>query len=196
MKRVLVFTSIFLFGSCFVVAQSPRIGFDLGFSVNRGAYEPDEGIDRRYFGGFDGGLLVEFSCGQKLKLQPELNYSITGVELNTGASERTLKLQYLTIPVLVKLNLVKGFNLIAGPQHSILLSAWRDPSGEGVSTRIKEYFKFTDLVLVLGGEYRCRNGLFIGARYNHGLEQIAEDGVGFEMKNRYLSARIGYIFGK
>lgn len=174
-------------------SQVARIGFAGGISANRGSYTPEEGLDRRIIGGFDGGLLVEFNVCRRLMIQPEMNYTITGVELNDGNSERSIKLQYISLPVLAKINIVKGLSVVAGPQHSILLSAWNDPSGE-VSSRIKELFKFTDLVLVGGLEYKCRNNLFLTLRYNHGMEQIAEEGMGFEMKNRYLGFRVGYIF--
>lgn len=190
-KHILIFlVSVF---PTFAFTQPPRFGIDIGFSVNRAAYESNINYDRRIFGGFDGGFMLEFSLGKSIKLQPELNYTITGVELNDGSSEKTLKLQYASIPVFVKINLKDGWNLLLGAQHGILLSAWSDPSGL-LATRIKEYFKFTDMVGVIGTEYIFRNRVFVGARYNHGFEQVVEEGMGFEMKSRYLTARIGYIF--
>lgn len=194
MKKTLLVAIGLMCGLSFIFSQPPRFGFDIGFSLNRATYEPVAGLERRIFGGFDGGFLVEFSLGSKFKLQPELNYTITGVELNTGTSERTLKLQYISIPLLVKMQITDRFNLVAGPQHGILLSAWNDPSGL-LASNVKQYFKFTDLVAVLGGEYKFPNGVFFGARYNHGMEQIVEEQMGFEMKNRYVTARVGYIFG-
>lgn len=179
--------------SSFTFSQDVRFGFNGGISLNRGSFTPEEGLDRRFFGGFDGGFLAEFKACRWLMIQPEINYTINGVELNDGNSERSIKLQYITIPLLAKIKVVNGLSIVAGPQHGILLSAWNDPSGE-VSSRIKEYFKFSDLVLVGGLEYKCRGHLFFAARYNHGMEQIVEEGMGFEMKNRYLSFRVGYIF--
>lgn len=194
MKKVILTFFGLIISFSFLFSQAPRFGFDIGFSLNRATYEPEAGLERRIFGGFDGGFLVEFSLGNKLKLQPELNYTITGVELNTGTSERTLKLQYISIPLLLKMKISERFNLVAGPQHGILLSAWNDPSGL-LASNVKQYFKFTDLVAVIGGEYKFPNGVFFGARYNHGMEQIVEEQMGFEMKSRYMTARVGYIFG-
>lgn len=194
MKKTILLALFLCTGITAVVSQTPRFGFNVGLSINRAKYTPEEGLDRRIFGGFDGGLLVEFPVSKRIYIQPELNYLVTGVELNNGTSERSLKLQYATIPLLVKFNVVNGLNIIAGPQHSILLSAWEDPSGLP-SRRIKEQFKFSDIVIIGGAEYKCRSGLFFGARYNYSVEQVAEEGMGFEMMNRYISARIGYTFG-
>ena len=42
-----------------IVLSQVRFGIDPGFAISRGNYQPDEGIDRRVFGGFDGGALLE-----------------------------------------------------------------------------------------------------------------------------------------
>lgn len=194
MKKI-GFITVLVLSSTIIFSQAPRFGYDIGFSLNRSKYEPDNDVDRRIFGGFDGGTLVEFHIRPKFMIQPEVNFTMSGVELNNGANERTLKLAYISIPILAKFNVAKGLNLVAGPQHSILLSAWSDPSG-AVSTRMKEYFKFDDFVVVMGGEYKFGNGMFFTARYNLGMEQLAEENVGFEMKNRSVTFRIGYVFGK
>jgi hypothetical protein len=175
------------------ISQEYRFGVSLGASLNHASYKEATPVDRRYHGGFDGGLLVELPVRSRFTVQPELNYTITGVELNDGDFRRSLKLQYLTIPILAKFKIIPRLSLLAGPQHGILLSAWNDPAG-AVSERIKHLFKFSDLVLVGGIEYRTGDHVFFTVRYNYGLEQIGEDELGFEMKNRYVGFRIGYLF--
>ena len=194
MKKLCVILSSLFFVSLTATAQKPNFGFHVGFDLNQGKYKPDDDIDRRMFAGFDGGILVEFRISDRVKLQPELNYTMAGGEFNDGNNEYSIKLGYITIPVLVKWNVAKHINLFAGPQHCILISAWNDPSGGGPSAQIKGQFKFTDLVGVVGGEYAFLNNMFLGIRYNHGFEQIAEDNLGFEMNNRYLSFKLGYVF--
>src|SRR5215213_9131941 len=108
MKKMILLALFLSSAFTAVFSQTPHFGFNLGMSLNRAKYSPDAGLDRRFFGGFDGGILVEFAVGKRLFIQPELNYLITGVELNTGTSEKTIKLQYATIPLLVKYNLVNG----------------------------------------------------------------------------------------
>lgn len=195
MKKLFVIVCSLFFISFSVAAQQkPHFGFHVGFDINQAKLKPDEGIDKRQYAGFDGGILAEFYISRRVKLQPEVNYTMAGGEFNNGSNETSIKLGYITIPILVKWNVARRFNLFAGPQHCILISAWNDPSGGGPSTQIKGQFKFTDLVGVVGGEYSFNNNMFLGIRYNHGFEQIVEDGLGFEMSNRYLSFRLGYVF--
>ena len=192
-KAYLVITSLVIF-SQIALSQNIRFGIDPGLAISRGSYKPDAGIDRRVYAGFDGGMFVEFGVAPKFMIRPEANYSMIGVELNNGITEGTIKLRYVTIPVLAKANVCGGFNLLAGPQLGLLTAGNFDPSGNGASTDIKEDFKSTDFGLVLGAEYKFGGKIFLGTRYVLGLQQIAEDGHGFEMKNRYISFRVGYIF--
>jgi hypothetical protein len=101
------------------LSQQVRFGLDPGFAISRGDFQPHEGIDRRVFGGFDGGALLEIGVVPKLKLQPELNYSIIGVELNDGEKEATIKLRYVDVALLAKLGVCQRVNLFAGPPGRI-----------------------------------------------------------------------------
>ena len=184
--------SILMFSSISSVSQHPLFGFDLGFNLSRGQYQPDEGIDRRILGGFDGGILMQIPVKGNFELQPQLSYVINGVELNDGVNENSIKLQYFSISILARVKLGE-LSLLFGPAHSILLGAWNDPSGGGPSTPIKGHFKFTDLVGTVGLQYAFSRNVFMSVRYNHGFEQIVEDAVGFTMRNRYLSFKIGYV---
>jgi len=116
------------------------------------------------------------------------------VELNNGTTEYTIKHSYLNVPVLAKLSVADKLNLIAGPQLGFLLSSRSDPSSGEAATDIKDQFKTTDFGLAFGGEYKFNRRIFLGIRYNLGLMQIAKDGSGFEMRNRWAGFRIGYIF--
>jgi len=194
MKKFLILT-LLLSASYASLAQRPEFGFDIGFNLSQGKYKPDQGLDQRIIGGFDGGIFVKFDCGKKFEFQPELNYVVTGVELNDRVTETesSIKLQYLSIAAIGKWKVTDRFRILAGPAHSILLSAWVDPSGGGLSTEAKGAFKFTDLIVTGGVEYLLGKKVSLAARYNHGMEQIVEDGLGFTMKNRYLSLKIACL---
>src|SRR6476661_8666821 len=100
MKEFFISFIMILFSEI-ILSQQVRFGLDPGFAISRGDYQPNEGIDRRVFGGFDGGALLEIGVSSKLKLQPEVNYSIIGVELNDGENEATIKLRYVDVALLV-----------------------------------------------------------------------------------------------
>jgi len=175
-------------------SQHVRFGLDPGFALSRGDFQPHEGIDRRIFGGFDGGALLEIGVVPKLKLQPEVNYSIIGVELNDGEKEATIKFRYVDVALLAKLGVCKKVNLFAGPQVGFLTWAKRDSSFTSEMIDLKNDFKDEDYGLVFGAEYKFTNHIFLSGRYYHGLYQVAESWNDFVLRNRYISFRIGYIF--
>ena len=177
-----------------VLSQQVRFGLDPGFAISRGDYQPNEGIDRRVFGGFDGGALLEIGVSSKFKLQPEVNYSIIGVELNDGESEATIKLRYVDVALLAKLGVCEKVNLFAGPQVGFLTWAKRDSSFTNEMIDMKNDFKNQDYGLVFGAEYKFNNHIFLSGRYYHGFYQVAESWNDFVLRNRYISFRIGYVF--
>jgi len=127
-------------------------------------------------------------------IQPEVNYSIRGVELNDGEKEATIKLRYVDVPVLAKFAVCSRFNLYGGPQVGFLTWAKRDSSFTNEMIDLKNDFDKGDFGLVFGGEYNFTHHIFLGTRYYLGLHQIAEDWNNFEMRNRYISFRVGYKF--
>jgi hypothetical protein len=194
MKKVIMFCAAWVLFSTIAFSQQTRFGIGGGMAISRGNYKPSEGLDRRVFGGVDGGALLEIGVTPKFMIQPEVNFSIIGVELNDGEKEATIKLRYITTPVLAKVNVSRKVNLFAGPQLGFLLSAKRDSSFTNETIDLDGDFKKNDFGLVFGGEYKFGRHIFLGGRYYMGLHQIAENSSNFEMRNRYLSFRLGYIF--
>lgn len=192
MKKALVVLVVFFGCFNFAMAQSIKFGIDPGIALAKGSVKPSTGIDQRVILGFDGGALVQFLVTPKFTIQPEVNFSMQGVEINNNISEYSIKLHYITIPVLAKMN-GNRVSVFAGPQLGILSSAHKDVSG-GSETDIKNQFKSSDFYLVFGADYKFGRHVFFGARYNLGLGQIAGSGAGYELHNRYGSLRIGYIF--
>jgi|SRR4029078_2050084 hypothetical protein len=193
MKAFFISVLMILFSEV-VLSQQVRFGLDPGFAISRGDYQPHEGLDRRIVGGFDGGALLEIGIVPKFKLQPEVNYSMIGVELNNGEKEASIKFHYVDLALLAKLGLCKNVSLFAGPQVGFLTSAKRDSSFTNEMIDLQNEFKDQDYGLVFGAEYKFSNHIFLSGRYYHGLYQVAESSNDFVLRNRYISFRIGYIF--
>jgi hypothetical protein len=180
--------------SCATCFSQVHFGIDPGMALSKGSFKSPIDYNRRIFAGFDGGVFVEIGVTPKFMIQPEINYSIRGVELNDGDKEATIKLRYFDVPVLAKVAVCPKFNLYAGPQVGFLTWAKRDSSFTNEMIELKQDFKKEDFGLVFGGEYNFTPHLFLGTRYYLGLHQIAESWNDFEMKNRYISFRVGYKF--
>lgn len=191
MKKTISFFAAVFFISLFTQAQGLRFGVDPGIALSRGKYTPFSG-ERRIYAGFDGGAFVEIGA-TRFKLQGEVNYTMVGVELNNGTTEYTIKHSYVTVPVMLKYKLAK-VSFLTGPQIDFLLSAKTDTSGAG-SLDVKDQFKSTSFDWVFGTEIKITKSVFLGIRYVVGLTNVSER-LNFEMKNRYVSFRIGYALGK
>lgn len=192
--KALVIAAIMILFSQIALSQQIRFGLDPGLAISRGDYQPHDGLDRRIFAGFDGGALLEIGVGPKFKFQPEVNYSIIGVELNDGENEATIKFRYLDAALLAKLGICKKVNLFAGPQVGFLTWAKRDSSFTNEMIDLRNDFKNQDYGLVFGAEYKFSNHVFLSGRYYHGMYNVAESWNDFVLRNRYISFRIGYIF--
>lgn len=192
MKEIISSLLIIFCFSIIADAQIIRFGVDPGIALSKALYKPFSG-DRRVWAGFDGGALVEIGA-KRVKFQGEVNYSMNGVELNTGTTEWTIKNSYINVPLLAKMKF-GGVNLLTGPQMEFLLSSKTDTSGTNTSADVKDQFKKSGFDWVFGGEIKITKNVFLAIRYTLGLTNISER-LNFEMKNRYTSFRIGYMFGK
>jgi hypothetical protein len=145
--------------------------------------------------GFTVGVVSSFPMGKSFSFQPNLNFLQKGGTLKADGSTDKTTLNYLELPLNFVYNThsSKGkFFIGAGPSLSFGLSG-KDKFEEG-SSKIKfgsdqedDFKPFEIGINVLAG-YQLKNGFFIDANYNAGLNDIANVSDGFEGKyhNRFL----------
>jgi len=152
-----------------------------------------------------GGAFFTLKLNNFLAIQPEILYSQKGPKwdapLEGQAFVGTVKLDYLEIPLLVKILIPVGANsairpnLFAGPYFGFKMSAklkytWGATSEE----RTIDVIKSTDSGYVFGGgfDFVVGNGkITLDVRYGMSFSTIATDST---MKNQTISAMIGYSF--
>jgi hypothetical protein len=115
----------------------------------------------------------------KLAIQPEIIYSVQGADASAG----NLELGYVNIPILLKLYLIGGFNLQAGPQFGFLSSAT-----EGGAS-VKDLYESSDTSIALGAGFDISN-FVIDARYNLGLTDAEKAAP--ESKNQVFQLSVGF----
>ena len=191
MKKAIILLTLVSFVSLVSNAQL-RFGVAPGMSMARIAIAGATGGPLKYKPGLDGGLFLEARLSDNFTIQPEANYSMQGTSViaSDGSTAGSYQFDYLTIPVLVKMYATKQLNFFAGPQIGILLSA-KTKSSTSADVNVKSQLKSTNMYAVFGAEYCFANGVFISSRYNLGMQNIAKTGT-TELKNKYLSFRIGY----
>jgi hypothetical protein len=161
-----------------------------------------------------GGFLC-YNINEIFALQPELLFSMKGwkvmVEEGEGVAEMTAKLNYIEIPLLLKVNLPTDGkidpSLYAGPGFGILLSAKASTGGGGGEYGFNEDIKMDgiaslDIGMIAGAglAYQMESGaLSFEARYEVGLTSLAKDedadtGKKASMLNSVISIMVGYGF--
>lgn len=182
-KIILTVVLVFTFG--FVNAQGKEdMSFGVKGGLNLATITNADGSNTLI--GFHVGFFGEFMLGDNFALQPEVLYSAQGAEFDDG----DLKLDYITIPVMLKYYVADSFSLEIGPQVGFLVSA------EEVGVDIKDDVKSTDFGVNFGAGYDVTPNLIIGVRYNLGLSRWQEalfPGES-ESENSVFQISLGYRF--
>ena len=158
-------------------AQGFRIGIKGGGNMNK--------IDGQSFNnGFDFsyhlGAFAELDFTKKLGIQPELLWNESSTKpsnfqaiYGSGSlsanfnGQQQVKLDYLSIPVLLRYSILNGLlTLNAGPQYSILLK-----QDKTILQNSQAAFKSGDFAAVVGAQINL-SALRLYARYNIGLQNI------------------------
>ncbi len=194
MKNNLLSTLLLLFLTIITInAQSiePRYGFRFGvnysnilsdnfdiLAIGLGISET-EAEESRF--GAAVGFFAEYGVSDLISIQPELQYSTQG-NLN-----KEFRLNYLQLPVLLKLNITEMFNIHLGPQLG--LKAWEWERNEVYNT--------FDLSALGGLGINVTDNFFADLRYSYGFtnifEEVKEDSaIQLEGNNAYMQFTIGY----
>lgn len=197
MKKLFIIGAVMLF--CVSTASFAQAKFGVKAGVNIANYAGDDAgdMDSRVAPLF--GAFVRMHLSDKLAFQPEILYSMKGA---TGSGEIegvnvdvTERIDYIDVPLMLKLYVSNGFNIQAGPQLSFLLSAEGEFEGGGVSVTedYKEYMKGTDFGFNIGAGYDFDFGLGFDVRYSLGLSNVVDEGDS-EIKNKAFQLGVSYAF--
>ena len=194
-KRVLMLASALVLAAGSLYAQSVSGGLKAGVNFANQNWEDASGVDFKSRTGFHAGAFATINFGT-IGIQPEIIYNSVGSKAETAIGDLTTKLDYVTIPIMVRVNFAKVFNIHAGPQFGILTSAKQEFGGD--KEDIKDELKSSDLGLGVGAGLDLPMGLVASVRYNIGLSDIGDsDAISGAIKNNVLQISLGYnLFGK
>jgi outer membrane protein OmpA-like peptidoglycan-associated protein len=154
-------------------------------------------IDYDFKTGWSGGGWVNFPVSNAFSIEPQVMYShyryqtdnTTALLLNDG------KINYISVPVLLKFHLGDKFAITAGPQVDFLSSVH-----DNNSVAQKEDFKKTSLSAFGGLELFPHGRVTVFGRYIHGITDMDNRGnetPAWEYKNQNIQAGLKIkLFGK
>jgi hypothetical protein len=179
------------------VANAQKLRFDVHTGIDLASFKFSgvSGGPIKFKPDMTAGIGVETPLSTNFALALEVNYSQQGTAVvpADGSDATSYSLDYITIPVLVKLQASPRFSIFAGPQVGILLNATLKHLGDP-NADAKEFFNKTDYYAVFGLGYRSATGAFIDARYHQGFEGLAKVDGATDLLNHYFSFRVGYSF--
>lgn len=183
---------------CFIVSAVSAQQLHYGLKANLDVFKLDgEGIKDNYTLGADLGVYLSYDFNKKWGLQPELVFSQVGAKRgddfsaryihnsNTTDPNKSIKLSYISLPVLLRYNVNKLFTINAGPQYSYLLYA-----NENLLTYNRNAFKRNDLGVAAGGTFTF-DILHVYARYVWGLSNVNDIDDRYQWKTQQAQIGIG-----
>jgi hypothetical protein len=151
-------------------------GFHIGVKGGANLFKVDgKSFDEEFQSGYTLGAFSEINFNKKWGIQPEVIWNQTNTRTSTSFNEiyptstsdlKDVKLNYLSIPLLLTYRPAKFLSLQAGPQFGILLDQNKNLLENG-----QEAFKRGDFAL-LGGAQLNLGGIKVGGRYQVGLANI------------------------
>jgi hypothetical protein len=204
MNKVIFVLPLLILSSFLVRAQSDQSG--IRASLNLSNLYVDEVNDENTKPGFAVGVYFRKGLSDQISIQPEINYSLKGSQINydggvfTGGSGKyRYNLSYIEIPVLANVHVGESLYFSAGPYIATLIAAKvKDVDGDGSVNSVEEYdrddFNTFDYGVSAGVGFDFAGGT-AGVRYNYGLVDVAPDGNGLDNgKNSVLQFFIGFEF--
>lgn len=195
---------VMLVSASLVSAQGTTGGFKLGINLANMHGEDVEDFGQEDRMGLCVVGFVGFGLGNVVMIQPELLYSQKGIAAKEDVGEAVMKIDYIDIPVPVKLMVpVKGnvqpfFS--AGPYFAYNINAALSFSNNGSQYEedLSDEIKDMDFGAVLGGGLGFilpKGRIIFDVRYGLGLISIDEANVeAADVKNDAFSFTLGYAF--
>ena len=147
-------------------AQHYELGVKAGANISNftgGSNAAD--VKAKTLVGFHGGGFVSLFVGDIFAIQPEVLFSTQGAKIENTVGSTDYKLDYINIPVMLKVRAPGGFFVEAGPQIGFKVHETHYGTSE-------DFAKSTDFSIAGGLGYHSSIGLGIGARYTAGISKL------------------------
>jgi hypothetical protein len=178
------------------ISQAMMAQFHLGIKAGANITKVDgKSFKQEFRYGYSVGGFAEIGLGPKFHLQPEVlfnQYSSTldsnykAVYQNVISSDQSkVKLNYLSIPVLLDYKLLGPIHLQAGPQFSVLMNQNKNFLQNG-----QDAFKHGDFAFVAGAQIKLAS-FRVSGRYAIGLRNINDIDNQDKWKNQVVQLSVG-----
>jgi len=191
-KAGFLFFAVIFFSSSRIAAQGFHLGIKAGTNI---AQINGRSFDGGFKWGFSAGAFAEINITSKWGIQPELLFNQTNTQTASNFNQiypqaqainyQNVRLNYMSIPVLLSLKPIPVLSFQAGPQFGVLLNSSNTILGNGANA-----FKSGDFSLVFGAQLNLLK-IKIGARYISGLTNLDNVGDKDTWRNQSFQFYVG-----
>lgn len=192
MKKVLLIFTLTILIATSASAQS-------GIGIRGGAsffnFGGDDVAENDYTNrtGFHAGVYASILGDNAISIEPGVYYSVKGTQNKDLANTRSV-LDYVDVPLLVRLKVGEGFNFFGGPQVSFLVkSKFEGDFGNSTVSLNTNNIKESDVGMVFGIGYNLPKGVNVQGSYDYGLTPIFKNSTA-DVYNRGFKVSLGYTF--
>lgn len=186
MKKMLVVV-IMMLASVATFAQTtpgrltiqPKVGLSIATLTDFKGSDPRFGVVT--------GAEMEYSLTDMIALSGGVLYSMQGCKYENSGVSVTEKLDYINIPILCNVYVVKGLAVKLGIQPGFNINSTAKGSGVEID---EDGVKTVDFSIPVGLSYEFNN-FVIDGRYNWGLTKVADN---VDCKNSVWQITLGYKF--
>lgn len=164
--KILFLTAFITLASATVSAQAWGVRAGVNFSTISGDYENSTNKTGYYAGVYKEIPLIK----SLLFVQPEIQYSSQGFSTNIG----DYNLDYITVPVLAKVYVIKMLSFETGPQFGFKINDKSDPNSPLVDPDFD--FETFDPAWAFGASLNLPLGLSINGRFISSFNSVFKDG--------------------
>lgn len=190
-QRVLSFMLSLFAITTFAIAGNAQ-GFHLGAKAGANLGKID-GVKFKdgYNLGFQLGGFAEIDFSKTLGIQPELLFNQTNTKVTNETNDifkpgDNIHLNYLSIPILLRINAGQLLTFHVGPQYSILLN-----NQKTTLQNAGDAFKTGDFAMAFGAQVNL-SALRIYGRYNIGLSDVGDVANQDKWKSQQLQLGVGF----
>lgn len=198
----------FFLATIFTLVVTPafaQFSFGIKGGTNIAEYsfkENGTNLDQESINGFTFGAVLEIGLGGNIYLQPEAVFVQKGSQLQVLNDDNKFNVNYLDIPVLLKIKLLNSnllnINLLGGPSFGLALNGEQTLNGQTIDVNFggDNGLKRFDLGINAGGGVGVNFGsigVFGDVRYLFGVSDISDDS-NREIKNKGLNLSVGLMF--
>lgn len=181
-------------GAALAIKYGVKVGVNMSSMSNDMTFDPGFSMGT----GFRVGALMNLHWGQRTissrqgtglwGLQPEVVFSNQVVKSDGG----NIKLNYIQVPVMLKIYPTSALSLEIGPEFSYLISTSPESINVGdANVKIGDCKGF-NCGAGVGASYEFEMGLVVGARYSMGFTELGEN---LKWKNNgNIQVTVGWLF--